>query len=196
MPAASASTQSSSEAPASGQAVPRNMSVALTSNWPLRRPSALKTSAVATGMRGLTITHGIFGRLSGSSVSPTPVMTQALELRHTGTSAPVSRATSISLGSSSSRPLACASSRKAAAASAEPPPMPAATGSTLSRVKSPSLRSGTRSLSSCAALNTRLSEASPQACASGPVVFKFSSEPGVRLRLSAQSANATTLSRS
>ncbi len=42
------------------------------------------------------------------------------------------------LKSSMARPLARANSRSAAAASAEPPPIPAATGSTLSRVKSPS----------------------------------------------------------
>ena len=83
--------------PASGQPVP-----AAARRWrrpassPLRRPSAANTSLVATGTRGLTITQGIFGRLSGSSFSPTPVMSQACEARQTGTSAPVSCATSIS----------------------------------------------------------------------------------------------------
>src|ERR1700730_13256065 len=83
------STQSSSEAPSSGQAVPRSTSVAPTSNSPLRKPSALNTSLVATGTRGLTITQGIFGRLSGSRGSPTPVMSQGRDARHTRTSGPV-----------------------------------------------------------------------------------------------------------
>ncbi len=56
--------------------------------------------------------------------------------------------------------------------------MPAATGRTLSRVKAPTLRSGTRADSSIAAFSTRLSLASPQACASGPVVLRLSSAPG------------------
>ena len=85
---------------------------------------------------------------------------------------------------------------KAAAASAEPPPMPAATGNTFSSVNTPSLSPGTRSARSRAALNTRLSAVSPQAWASGPVVFSDSSDAGSRVRRSAQSANATTLSRS
>ena len=131
--------------PASGQAVAWITSVAPTSNSPLRRPSASNTSLVATGTRGLTSTQGMFGRLSGSRVSPTPVMSQAREARHTGTSAPVSSATSSRRASSSARPFNCASSRSAAAASAEPPPMPAATGNTLSSVKLPTFRSGTRS---------------------------------------------------
>src|SRR6185312_14663931 len=99
--AASASTQSSSDAFASGQRSCNSTSVAPTSNSPLRRPSALKTSLVATGTPGLTITQGIVGRLSGSSVSPTPVMTQPSELTQTGTSAPVNCATSTMRGSSS-----------------------------------------------------------------------------------------------
>src|SRR3981189_100569 len=82
--AARTSTQSSTEAPASGQAVPRRMSVAPTSSSPLRKPSAANTSLVATGTRGLTITHGMIGSESGNSVSPTPVMSQGRERRHTG----------------------------------------------------------------------------------------------------------------
>src|SRR5450631_1308212 len=195
-PAASASTQSSTDAPASGQAAAPNTSLAPTSNSPLRRPSAANTSLVATGTQGLTITQGIFGRLSGNRVSPIPVMTQAREARQTGTSAPVSSATLIRRGSSSASPLACANSRSAAAASAEPPPIPAATGSTLSSVNSPSRKSGTRSRNNLAALNTRLSAASPQSPARGPMVLSASFDPGAKLSRSAQSANATTLSRS
>src|ERR1700716_1699330 len=82
------STQASTEAPSSGQAVAWMTSAPPTSTSPFRRPSALNTSLVATGMRGLTITHGIFGRLSGSSVSPTPAMTQEREDRQTRTAAP------------------------------------------------------------------------------------------------------------
>ncbi len=196
VPAASASTHSSTDAPSSGQAAAWITSVAPTSNSPLRRPRASNTSLVATGTRGLTSTQGNFGKTNGSSVSPTPVMTQAREARQTGTSAPVNCATSTSLESSMARPLACASSRSAAAASAEPPPIPAATGSTLSSVKLPTFKPGTRSPSNRAAFSTRLSAGSPQACANGPVVASCSSGPGVRLRWSAQSANATTLSRS
>ena len=121
--------------------VASSTSVTPTSNSPLRRPSAANTSLVATGTRGLTSTQGIFGRLSGSSVSPTPVMTQACEARHTGTSAPViERDLDAGADRRAQDRSACASRRSAAAASAEPPPMPAATGSTLSRVKSPSLQ--------------------------------------------------------
>src|SRR6266404_1799560 len=143
--AASTSAQSSIDAPSSGQAVAWSTSANPTNSSPFRKPSAANTSLVATGARGLTSTQGIIGKLSGSSVSPTPVMSQAREARQTGTSEPVSFATSIRRGSSVARPFARASSRSAAAASAEPPPIPAATGSTLSRVNSPSLRLGTRS---------------------------------------------------
>src|SRR5713101_5150811 len=187
-PVASTSTQSSTDAPSSGQAVARSTSATPTSNSPWRKPSALNTSRVATGTRGLTITQGSFGKLSGSRVSPTPVMTQGREARQTGTSAPVNFATSIRRASSMARPFVCASNRSAAAASAEPPPMPAATGNTLSRVKSPSLRSGTRSPSNSAALNTRLSAVSPQSCASGPAVLRLSWDPGVRLTLARASS--------
>src|ERR1700754_4310534 len=120
VPELSASTQSSTDDPGSGQAGAPITSVTPTSNSPWRRPSAWNTSLVATGIRGLIMTQGSFGRLSGSRVAPTPVMTQAREARHTGTSAPVRFAASISRGSSSARPLVCASSRSAAAAAAGP----------------------------------------------------------------------------
>src|ERR1700692_2782234 len=107
-PAASTSTQSSTDAPSSGQAVARSTSAIPTSNSPWRKPSALNTSRVATGTRGLTITQGSFGRLNGSKVSPTPVMTQAREARQTGTSAPVNFATSIRRASSMAKPFASA----------------------------------------------------------------------------------------
>lgn len=190
------STQSAIDPPASGQAGAWSTAVAPTSSSPLRRPNSRNTSLVATGTRGLTITQGMVGSASGSSCSPTPVMSQARETRHTGTSAPVASATFCSLGSSSERLLRRARSRSAAAASAEPPPMPAATGSTLSSANAPSFSPGTASASSLAALNTRLSDVSPQAAASGPVVVSFSSPPGSSVSRSAQSAKATTLSRS
>jgi len=72
----------------------------------------------------------------------------------------------------------------------------AATGKTLSSEKLPAFIFGTRSANRRAALSTRLSDVSPQACASGPVIFKSKSAPGVSVSRSAQSANATTLSRS
>jgi hypothetical protein len=194
--AASASTHSSSDPCSSGHRSCSSTSVTPTSNSPLRRPSAAKTSLVATGTPGLTITQGIFGRLSGCSVSPTPVMTQPRDWTQTGTSAPVNFATSTMRGSSSESPFNCASSRRAAAASAEPPPMPAATGNTLSSEKLPVFMPGTRSANRRAALSTRLSDVSPHACASGPDIVKFRSEPGDSVSWSAQSANATTLSRS
>jgi hypothetical protein len=190
------SIQSAMEAPSPGQAGPSKTDVAPTRSSPLRRPSSWNTSFVATGTRGLTITQGMLGSIKGSSCSPTPVMSQARENRHTGTSAPVASATFWRRASSSDRSLRRASNRSAAAASAEPPPMPAATGSTLSSAKAPSFRFGTASARSLAALNTRLSAILPQAAASGPVVVSFSSPPGSSVSRSAQSAKATTLSRS
>ena len=74
--------------------------------------------------------------------------------------------------------------------------MPAATGNTLSSVKLPAFMPGRRSPSSRAAFSTRLSDVSPQASASGPVICRIKSAPGVNVSRSAQSANATTLSRS
>src|SRR5216683_1760302 len=66
-PVASTSTQSSTDAPSSGQAVARSTSATPTSNSPLRKPSALNTSRVATGTRGLTITQGSFGRAAADA---------------------------------------------------------------------------------------------------------------------------------
>ena len=196
-PSVSATIHSSIELPSSGHdSVSITTSVAPIRSSPWRRPSALNTSLVATGTQGLTSTDGILGGLSGNSFSPTPVMSQAREARHTGTSAPTSSATSCSRSSSSERLLSRASRRSAAAASAEPPPMPPATGNILSSTKAPVFNSGTTSPSSRAAFSTRLSGSSPQAIASGPTVFSVSSGPGVSVSLSAQSANATTLSRS
>src|SRR5262249_20234898 len=189
-------TQSATDAPPSGQAGDSITSVAPTRSSPLRKPSAVKTSFVATGTQGLTITVGSFGRFSGNRLSPTPVMSQAAQEGHTSTSAPVAGATSSRRSSSSASPLSFASSRSAAAASAEPPPMPAATGSTFSSEKAPNVRSGTRPANSRAAFSTRLSVVSPQAFARGPVVVSDNSGPGSSVRRSAQSANATTLSRS
>src|SRR6185437_6277375 len=80
----SASTQAPIEAPPSGHAGDSMTSVAPTRSSPLRKPSAAKTSLVDTGTRGLTITQGSFGRFSGNRLSPTPVMSQAREARHTG----------------------------------------------------------------------------------------------------------------
>ena len=114
-----------------------------TNSSPWRRPSAANTSLVATGTRGLTSTQGIFGRLSGSSVSPTPVMSQARDGRQTGTSAPVvERDFEQTLVVERETVQLAPASRSAAAASAEPPPMPAATGSTLSSVKLADLQIG------------------------------------------------------
>src|SRR5260370_32028347 len=133
--AGGAGTQSSTDAPSSGQPAASSTSVAPTKSSPLRSPNALNTSLVATGTRGLTITQGNFGKFSGSNVSPTPVMTQAREARQTGTSAPANRATPIRRLSPMARPLRSANSRSAAAASGEPPPIPAETGRTFSQVK-------------------------------------------------------------
>ena len=117
VPAASASTQSSSEPPSSGQAVASHHVGGADQQLAVAQASAANTSLVATGTRGLTSTHGIFGRLSGSSFSPTPVMTQAREARHTGTSAPVAARLRRRRGSSSARSLA-------APAAAAPPRHP------------------------------------------------------------------------
>ena len=85
--------------------------------------------------------------------------------RHTGTSAPVSRAAARIAGSSRARPLRRARSRSAAAASAEPPPRPAATGRRFVRWKAPVRSPGTRRASARAALRTRLSASPPAAFA-------------------------------
>src|SRR5436305_241876 len=92
-PADSRSIQRSSETSPSGHAGARSTSATPTRNSPCRNPSAANTSLVATAIRGLTSTQGIFGNASGSRVSPVPVITHACDKRHTGTSAPVSRAT-------------------------------------------------------------------------------------------------------
>ena len=116
--------------------------------------------------------------------------------RHTGTSAPVTRAASISLGSSSAMRLARASSRNAAAASDEPPPTPAATGSRFVRTKRPSLRPSTRSASARAAFSTRLSSIDPDAAAVGPLTVSASARAGVKVSVSPTPANTTRLSMS
>src|SRR5215468_7065394 len=89
VPAANASTHSSSDPPSSGHDDASVMtSPTPTRSSPWRSPSAANTSLVATGTHGLTSTDGIFGGFNGSSFSPTPVMSQAREARQTGTSAP------------------------------------------------------------------------------------------------------------
>jgi len=101
----------STEAPASGQACRQQ-------SWRDQKFTVAQTERiehvrVATGTRGLTITHGITGRLSGSSPADAGHVA-AREARQTGTSAPVRsapRAAVVSAGKS----LSCANS-------AAPPP--------------------------------------------------------------------------
>ena len=129
-------------------------------------------------------------------ISPMPRIMRAFSSRHTGTSAPVTRAASRTRASSRERSFSRASSRNAAAASDEPPPRPAATGNSFSRLKRPSRNSSTRSASARAALSTRLSPPAPAASAVGPLTSSASVPPGASVRRSPTSANATRLSSS
>src|SRR3974377_599364 len=103
----SAATQSATEAPQSGQSGDSITSVAPTRSSPLRKPSAENTSLVATATLGLTSRQGSSGGFKGRRLSPIPVMSQAWERRQTGTSAPVSSATSLRRSSSSGGSLQC-----------------------------------------------------------------------------------------
>ena len=123
----------------------RSTSVTPTNSSPWRTPSAANTSLVATGMRGLTSTQGIFGRLSGNSVSPTPVMSQARDCTDTPARRRRSRR-----DSSSALVVQRETVQLAPAGAARPRHRPirrrcpAATGSTLSSVKLPSRQIATR----------------------------------------------------
>ena len=154
---------SSSDAPASrpGRS-PRITSVAPTSNSPLRRPSAANTSLVATGTRGLTSTHGIFGKLQRQqrfADAGHDAGARGEAHRHVGAGQlrdlDQARIVERKAVGPRQQPQRRGGIRRAAADAGRD-------RQTLSSMNSPSLRSGTRSPSSCAALSTRLSEVSPQ----------------------------------
>ena len=111
--------------------VPRASRRAARDPSPSQRANTRRSTAERAGLTSSTGVPGQVRQVDGVSWSPAPSPRAARLSRQAGTSPPSDGATGLRMPGSMSH--SDVSSRSAAAASAEPPPIPAATGSFLSR---------------------------------------------------------------